>query len=313
MLPYPIITFNGGGIRGLLSSQVLLRLVEYRNDLTARTSMFAGTSAGAALAAAAGYGTTIDQQWQDLQKKTATLGYADPGSKADAPAYPNTPWITHVTSLYGDMTLADFPKPIVITGFQVTSGASWAPVLFNNVLEGAVPVTVVDAVVASGSMPGMFGSYSASDGQFYVDGGFFDHDPSLAAIAVAVQSGVAIEDIVLIDIGTGLMPQQFPSGVGTAQWGAEQWQTYSSPANFPTLLVNGSSAPVLNLSLNGTFAGTAALLAGMLLGDRFVSINPPLGSFIAENDISAIDTLIDAGNAVSIGAATQLIKDYWLP
>jgi patatin-like phospholipase/acyl hydrolase len=308
---YPIIAFNGGGIRGLLSSQILLRLVQYRSTLLGNTSMFAGTSAGAGIAADVGNGATVDQNWQDLQKKIALEGYKDPGTAADAPAYSNTSWISHLTSLYGSTMLSAFPKPIVLTGFQVTSGASWAPVLFNNVLAGAPPVTVVDAVVASGTMPGMFGTYEASTSQYYVDGGFVDHDPSMAAIAVAVQSGVALEDIVLIDIGTGLMPQSFPSDLDTTQWGAAQWQSYSSPATYPNLLVNGTAAPVLNLSLNGTFAGTTAMLAGMLLGDRFVSINPPLTSFIGENDISAVDALIAAGNSVSLSAAEHLIHGYW--
>jgi patatin-like phospholipase/acyl hydrolase len=310
MAPYTILSFNGGGIRGLMSSQILLRLVDQFPDLLGNTSMFAGTSAGAAIAAHVASGGTMTQIEQDEQVAGSAAFFAIHDPLHDRPAYSIDLYRDTNRATYGSKTLSAL-KPVVLTGFDVTAGDDWKPLLFNNVLAGQPDTLVYDAVVGSGCMPGMFGSYTSSTGRSYVDGGFVDHDPSLAAIAVAVKSGVDLADIALIDIGTGMMPQSFPAGTDTSKWGALQWQTFSSPSTFPTLLVNGTSAPVLNLSLNGTFSGITSLLAGMLLGDRFVSINPLLDGFIAENDVEGIPALLKAGNAADLSQAASLIQTYW--
>lgn len=317
MAPYTILSFNGGGIRGLMSSQILMRLIDaYSTTLLPNTSMFAGTSAGAAIAAHLANGGTIDPKEQDAQIAASAAMFSLSRKDPDKPAY--------FIDMYRDATRAQYKtldggdkklgalKPVVMTAFEVTPGKDWKPVLFNNVLPGAPDVPVYDAVVGSGCMPGMFGAYQSSTGEVYVDGGFYDHDPSLAAISLAVASGVRLEDIALIDIGTGLMPQSFAPAVEPQTWGADQWQTFTpQPETFPALLVNGSYAPVLNLSLNGTFSGITASLARHLLGDRFVSINPKLPGFIAENDVEGLPALIKAGNEADLGPAENLIQQYW--
>ncbi|MFL5384850.1 MAG: hypothetical protein ACJ8GN_20205 [Longimicrobiaceae bacterium] len=50
MAPYTIMAFNGGGIRGLMSNRIIVRLEQMYPDLLANTQMFAGTSVGASLA-----------------------------------------------------------------------------------------------------------------------------------------------------------------------------------------------------------------------------------------------------------------------
>jgi patatin-like phospholipase/acyl hydrolase len=309
MAAYTILSFNGGGIRGLMSSQILMRLADRHPDLLRNTSMFAGTSAGAAIAAHLANGGTFTQHEQDLQAAASALFFAVRDPLPDQPGYLINHYRDTMLFTYKDKMLSHL-KPIVITAFDVSVGEPWTPVLFNNVLPDAPDVPVFDAVVGSGCMPGMFGSYNSSTGRSLIDGGFLDHDPTMAAIAIAVKSGVRLEDIALIDIGTGLMPQSFPVDVETHTWGAQQWQTFSS-STFPTLLVNGTSSPALNLSLNGTFSGITSTFASMLLGDRFVSINPTLNGFIAENDVSAIPALIEAGNGADLARAELLIAACW--
>lgn len=308
---YTIISFNGGGIRGLLSSQVVMRLMKHRPNVLEQTSMFAGTSIGAQIAAAAGSGAIRGQGWQDEQIGIMRLGFSGPAGDPMQPAYKEHPFHQRMNQLYGGMMLSRFPRPIVITAFQVTPGVPWKPVLFNNVLPDAEDVLVVDAVEGSGTMPGMFGSYRAGNTQVYVDGGFFDHDPSVAAIGVAVRSGVPLQDIALIDIGTGLMPQYIPYNTDTSEWGALQWQTHRSPEAYPVLLVNGTPGPVLNLGLNGTSGGTGPMLGRLLLRDRYVSVNPLLPGFIAENDVDGIPALLDAANQANLDEATALIDACW--
>ena len=96
-------------------------------------------------------------------------------------------------------------------------------------------------------MPGMFGSHQGN-----VDGAFVQLDPTLAAIALAVNSGVHLADIVVICFGTGFMANDL--GSATATWGAHQRQhgDKDNKYNVPPLLVNGTPSPILNISMNGT-------------------------------------------------------------
>jgi hypothetical protein len=313
MAPYTILSFNGGGIRGLMSTQILLRLLEGNPELLGLTSMFAGTSAGAAIAAQVASSLAFTQTEQDEQIAAASLMFTLRGFDKAKPAYSITSYKDAMKRTYGETTLREIHKPVVLTAMEVTPGENWKPLLFNNVLPDAPDVLVYDAVVGSGCMPGMFGAYQDSTAaHYYVDGGFVDHDPSMAAIAIAVASGVALEEIALIDIGTGLMPQSFTPEMEPETWGGEQWQAYTPlPETFPKLLVGGSYSPVLNLSLNGTFAGVTEKLARHMLGDRFVSVNPKLPGFIAENDVEGIPALLKAGNDADIGRAEALIQKYW--
>src|ERR1044071_2223778 len=195
MAPYTILSFNGGGIRGLMSSQILMRLIDaHSTTLLPTTSMVAGTSAGAAIAAHLANGGTIDQAEQDAQMAASAAMFSLSRKDPDKPAYFIDLYRDAMFATYRAKTLRQL-RPVVMTAFEVTPGKSWQPVLFNNVLPDAPDALVYDAVVGSGCMPGMFGAYQSSTGELYVDGGFYDHDPSLAAISLAVASGVRLEDI----------------------------------------------------------------------------------------------------------------------
>jgi patatin-like phospholipase/acyl hydrolase len=147
------------------------------------------------------------------------------------------------------------------------------PILFHNLPGSPTADTLLaDAVVSGGAMPGMFGSYQFSSyPQGNVDGAFVNHDPTLAAIALAVNAGVSLTNIVVICFGTGFMANHL--GGATGHWGAQQWQQGSPNHHYdvPPLLINGSRCPILNISLNGTSTNLIPDLAGMLRPQRYDS------------------------------------------
>ena len=113
-----------------------------------------------------------------------------------------------------------------MTAFSVGSSADqpWNTMLFSNIAGSMLQdAGIADAATASSAMPGMLGSWTGKLGGAFVDGGFVNHDPTLAAIAAAVQSGVALESISAITIGTGYMPNWIASDTKT--WGAQQCRT----------------------------------------------------------------------------------------
>lgn len=218
----------------------------------------------------------------------------------------------------GNPLLSSFlPQNILMTAFSVGSSTSqpWETMLFSNIAgQGLQDAGIADAATASSAMPGMLGSWTGNLDGAFIDGAFVNHDPTLAAIAAAVQSGVALESISAITIGTGYMKNWIASDTST--WGAQQWQhgDRNPKSHTPPLLINGTTSPVLNASLNGTSTNLIPQLAGMLLGnDRYANINPPI-PFIAENDVTdaaLIELVNAANNPAHLVKAERIIANYW--
>jgi len=321
MSNYTIVAFCGGGIRGLLSATVLQNLATMYPQILTGTNLFAGTSTGADIVnMLVGKKPKTPTQIVEYYKTTVVNFYSNLGFNPDSnPSLPQYnvhqvhlgAWSMHD----GNPPLSSFlPQNILMTSFSVGSADQpWTTALFSNLVgAGLQDAGIADAATASSAMPGMLGSWAGNLGSAFVDGAFVSHDPTLAAIAAAVQSGVPLESISAITIGTGYMSNWIASD--TTTWGAQQWQNGDGNANnnTPALLINGTISPVLNASLNGTSTGLVPQLAGMLLGDRYANINPPI-PFIAENDVSqsALTDLVNAANGASLSAAQTILTNYW--
>lgn len=298
-MAYTIVSFCGGGIRGLMSAEILNMLVEQNPRILSHTNLLAGTSTGAGIIS-----VLISRKCAEHPKicmdfligeyyAQAMFFRQHESSSCDpyAPAYPNTGLVKLLEELHGAATLSSLSQQVLLTAFNVgaapvekgAQGTPWKPLLLTNVPNAPVPTgdtTIVEAVVSSGSMPGMLPSYKGN-----VDGAFVHHDPTLAAIALAVNSGVDLKDIVAICIGTGFMANWI--GSDTAQWGAHQWlngvESKDDTDHVPALLINeAGSSPILNLCLNGTSTSLIPMLCEMLLPGRYVYLNPVL-NYTPEN------------------------------
>lgn len=323
-MAYTIVSFCGGGIRGLMSAKILQMLTEHNPGIVTNTSLFAGTSTGAGIVS-----SLVSRECAKHPKACvdliaasfyAQIGfYSRSNPDSSAPAYQNTQFVDALKLLHGTTTLSSLGQQVLLTGFNLgAEGTPWQPLLFTNVPNAPVPTastTLVDAVVSSGSMPGMLPSYKGN-----VDGAFVHHDPTLAAIALAVNSGVALEEIAAICIGTGFMANWIASD--TAQWGADQWMNGDGNENnrLPALLINEPGVcPILNLCLNGTSTNLIPMLSSMLLPGRYVYLNPVLDELIPENAHTEAELRCLASSARTFPAnnpeawqkAQSLLDTYW--
>jgi hypothetical protein len=157
-------------------------------------------------------------------------------------------------------------------------------------------------------MPGELGSYKG-----HIDGAFVNHDPTLAAIALAIDDGIKLENIVVICFGTGFMGDWIASD--TSHWGAEQWQHGDGDQRnrTPSTLINGTDSPVLSAALDGPSTNLAPELSSMMLPGRYAYLNPTLDRYIPEDDTDPADLayLEAQANKVDISAAVALLKKYW--
>jgi predicted acylesterase/phospholipase RssA len=321
-MAYTIVSFCGGGVRGLISSTILKNLASHNPRILRGTSLLAGTSIGADIVSSLTVGKSPAEIGDGIVLAAETV-FKFPHSNPTSPAYDINLSLDLQRVMHSDKPLSSLQQQVVLTGFNVGAAPAggnpatpWFAQLFTNVnspLVDTAATQIAEAVVASGAMPGMLGSLGG-----YVDGAFVHHDPTLAAIALAVSSGVELGDIVAICIGTGFMANWI--GCDTSKWGAQQWLMGDGSAmnSTPPLLVNQANlSPILNISLNGTSTNLMPWLCQMLLGKRYVYLNPTLESYIPENAWAPEQLQYLVSSAQELTAtpawqqATTLLDTYW--
>lgn len=339
---FTILSFVGGGIRGLMSVTILQRLYEHNPNII-KPDLIAGCSTGSIITSHLLFGTTPSelieffttkeiQFYNNIKSDPSRPAYSIDEVHASQAALHSTTEVDGVEVTLRGTTKIDsdtLRQKVLFVSFNVGGVAErdgimvpkpWEPLMYTNMIPGHGDVSIAEASTSSGAMPGQLGSFKGN-----VDGAFFNHDPTIAAIALAVKSGQKLEDIVAITIGTGLMHDWIPRDPtaivpipsDTDEWGSNQWMNgVPNPFNnTPPFLTNQTgSSPMLDMCLNGTSTELMPMLARMLLGkDRYANINPKLPCFIPENSINsqAIALLQRKGAEADIEHAKELLHNFW--
>ena len=183
--PRIALALGSGGLRGMAHVGVLRALAEAE----IRPTVYAGSSAGALVAAAAAHDMALaEMEWlaERLQRKPLfqidVLGLLRHGVRARS-LYRSGPLRELCTELFGDVTFRDLRTPLVVSAVDVESSAAlwWGTVSLPD-------VPVADAVYASCAMPGLLPPGRVS-GRLCMDGGVLD---PLALRAVAPLADVVI-------------------------------------------------------------------------------------------------------------------------
>ena len=190
---YNILSLDGGGLRGLITSSLLDRLAERYPTLLSNLDLVVGTSTGGILALALA---------KDLPPSTISKMYLQYGSDIFArplsrrigslfnltkAKYDNAPLAKVLDKVFGDAHLGELPKKVAITTFDLDNRAEtercWSPKIFHNFVgEGSDGYRkVVDVALYTSAAPSFFPS---SDG--YIDGGVVANNPSVVALAQAL-------------------------------------------------------------------------------------------------------------------------------
>ncbi|AQP98801.1 hypothetical protein B0W48_02705 [Pseudoalteromonas aliena] len=359
MSTYKILSFCGGGIRGLMSVKMLQRLQADNPGLLQNTDMLTGCSTGAVisgfLAIYKKYNSFESEKDVEIALKKLMALY-DPAmcdifskvrTNPNEPAIPNqiSQLIGQKLSSLEKLTMLDLKGcfDLMFPAFNIQEHAqqqpgnhlgvkenkSWGMELFNNLDQSlSGNVYLLEAVLASSSMPGMNGSTSvySSDSELalgqFVDGAFVNHDPTMAAVSLAVNQGHKLEDISVICFGTGFMGN-YIANEDTMYWGSAQWlnsadnvnQNIYNTSRIPSLFANEDRVnPTLNMCLNGTSTNEIPTQSSLLLGQRYAYLNPDLKStYISEtaHTCKEINDMKTFAGGVDLKSATDVINKYW--
>jgi patatin-like phospholipase/acyl hydrolase len=309
MSSYLILSCDGGGMRGYLSSLLLQRL---NNDLgifganNQSINLYAGTSTGALIALSLAQGKSIDDVvnlytndaryiftplgWQGscmLPSPTPVGGMSDVEELWQV-LYDNigTQSVRSVVENFipGNPLLSSLANTVMIATFQLnapqTTLQSWNPLVIDNFAGSPGANTYLyDAALSTSAAPVYFPPYYHPTFGWCSDGGLFANNPAPLAIARAINAGHSLSDIVMLSIGTGLTDAALPVDEKKRLcFGLKYWAWFETSGPTPPF-------PLLNGMMDGVSASND-WICGQLLGTHYMRVNPTLPKSIALDDYS---------------------------
>lgn len=300
---FRILALDGGGIRGIISAAILQRLcITYPNFLE-RIDLIAGTSTGGLLALGLASGLSPDQLVNLYENFGPSIfqdnlfdDISDFGNLLGA-EYEIEPLKEALKSHFGDMTLAQLDKRVLISAFnldnedQIAYQRKWKTKFFHNfAIEGSDGhESVVDVAIMTAAAPTYFPIY-----QGYIDGGVVANNPSMCALAQALSldtKKTKLQDVVLFSIGTGRNPRYLE--VKNGDWGIVQWARY-----------------IVDLVLEGS-VDLVDYQCNQILGNHYFRSNVILPEAINMDEYERIPTLKRIARQYDLASAVQWLNEYF--
>lgn len=307
MAKYRILSFDGGGVRGLLTAVLLEQLLERVPGWLDKADLLAGTSTGGIIALGLAKGLTpsdlrrlyfersrhifADSPWDDIRDLFGVVGaqYGTKNLKRELEA------------VFGKTRLMDLRKRVLIPTLDLEDPGKkqWKPKFFHNFPgnDSDGSSRAVDVALHTSAAPTYFPSV---DG--YIDGGVCANNPSMSAVAQTQDERIGanrpkIDDIVLLSVGTGQMLSRIRRK--TVDWGFGQW-----------------AKPLVKLMLDGV-VGVPHYQCSQILRDRYHRLNytfPP-GKEMEMDDYTKVDDLVRIGEEkmrTELSEAAEWLKSTWM-
>jgi patatin-like phospholipase/acyl hydrolase len=307
---YRVLSLDGGGVRGIVSATIVMRLTKEFPTLLDSIDLIAGTSTGGLLCLllAGGYSP---RQCVDMYRFNAPIIFESYWlRKLLSPlhsSYSDKNKLDICKFYMGDRTLSQLNKRVVITAFRLDGGPEahgrstffpvgrWRPCLFSNLPlgNGAVPpdsdLTCVDAAMRTTAAPSYFPIY-----QGFVDGAVYANNPTIPALARVcshLSPRVTLDNVLVLSIGCGQTNQAISrEDCEAGDWGIGKW----SPHLLDLLMDSGEMA--------------TDLYASLMLGDRYQRCNLPLPAACALDDADKIEQLYEFACEADLSATIQWLE-----
>lgn len=295
-----IISFDGGGIKGILSLILLRRLQTQVPSLLEDVDLFAGTSTGGIIALGLAHGLSpltlqefyekkapaiFDDSWLDDLRDLKGISGAQ---------YSNENLLKALKEVFGDTKLADLTKKVLVPTFEldneVIGKRRWKAKFFHNypIFGRDGDQLVVDVAMRTSAAPTYFPTYGK-----FIDGGVVANNPSMGALTQVLSLGTKLEDVTLLSVGTG-SSLKYISG-RDHDWGYAQW-----------------FEPLVSIMLDGS-VDVVDYECKQVLGSQYHRIAPvfPEDITIDMDDIEKIPDLIRIAGKVNLDETVEFLEKNW--
>ena len=295
MSKFRILSFDGGGIKGVCSATLLQRIHDECPQFLDKVDLFAGTSTGGLIALCLANGMPIDSI-KDIYVADGTAIFKRnwrhfcglTGSK-----YTNRGLKKVVCKAFGDLHLGDLSRKVLVSSFDLKSDKpprDWKPKFFHNFGDDRDdPYLVSDVALYTSAAPTYF---RAVDG--FIDGGVVANNPSMAAVCQALDDrygeDLEVDDITLLSIGTGSTHENI------------------SDDSYDFGMFNVSK--IVSIMLNGT-ESVPDYQCRVILKDSYFRIDPEDSKNTKMDDVEAIPHLIEIAENFPIQPVVSWLKANW--
>lgn len=294
---FNILTFDGGGIRGLLSLNILKRIQDHYPSFLDKVSLLGGTSTGSFIALGLAYGLSIEQIMYMYDFENSSYIFSKSYPEILRSKYDNTRLKEILLQVFPkDLKLKDLNRYVMIPTFYIgDENNPWKAIFYSNLPSSQnADALVIDVALASSAAPIFFPIYKN-----HIDGGIVANDPSLACLIHILNDGINqnLSEVKLASIGTGYAYTSIKSN--NPNWSAIDWVVGKNPSH-----------PIISVILEGN-SQMSKTFTSKLLNDNYIRINPKMDYSIALDDYKSIDYLNELGKECIINDAIKWIGEKW--
>lgn len=250
-----ILSIDGGGIRGLIPAQILVKLEQLlqskTNNRSARIAdyfdLIAGTSTGGILTclylspdpkkpsrnqrpafSALDAVNFYLQSGPQVFKRSLIRQIYSIGSLIRT-KYSTTPLKQSLTEVFGNLRLSQLLKPCLITAYNIEKRYAHFFTKHDATFNPEYDFSVIDVAIATAAAPTYFqvAGVRSVTGKFYplIDGGVFANNPALCAFTEVYRTfrnSPSAREMVILSLGTGEDDQAL-NYQQAKNWGKIQW------------------------------------------------------------------------------------------
>jgi hypothetical protein len=306
MARYRILTIDGGGLRGVIATTMLKRIVSEPGleGFLDQIDLVAGTSTGGLIALGIANKTPLAtihnlyvERGDNIFKDSLLDNIRDLGKIAGAD-YDIRRLKKELIPVFGTKTLGELKTRVLIPSFDLDNGAAsvqdrtWKPKLWHNFVGPGSDrqASVVDVGLYTSAAPTYFASV---DG--YIDGGVFANNPSMCALGQAQDVRYSptpkIDEIDLFSLGTGVTREYIPKK--KLDWGYAQW-----------------AKPLVTLIMDGV-AGIADYQCQQLLREHYHRLSPVLNKNYRIDDHRQMGAMVAFAESLDLSTTFSWLKSHW--
>ena len=213
-----ILSVDGGGVRGMLTAALLLRLEARLPGWLKHVDLYAGASTGAIIALALALGLTpleVFEFYRDKLPEIFRQSWWRRFSSLWRAKYTNEALIKCLDEILGSTKLSELKKEVLIATYFLGTKEPPQHAKARFYTRADKDVLIAQAALWSGSAPTYFPSADR-----HVDGGLAANNCAVCAMAYQEHRGTPLSEMKVLSLGTGRFPVALEGGDrGLAYWG----------------------------------------------------------------------------------------------
>jgi len=226
--PYRILALDGGGLRGIFTTAVLVEAEEtYGPAFLDSFNLLVGTSTGGIIALGLASGRSC-REMLEFYRQAGPEIFNKPRwlRRLVGPKYDRAPLDLLLRKQFGEtIRMNDLAKPVCITAHELVSGTTrvWKDDHSSELRWGGEQL-VWKVAASTSAAPTYFAPVQLGDVDSHVDGSVWGSNPAMVGITEAVRyAGRELCDIRLLSIGTTSQPLRIGSHAQVAKMGLLHW------------------------------------------------------------------------------------------